>query len=76
MVLPVPGRHPAGRGPAHHRPQCLPQLEWVKAESRGVKVYWDKEKIEIETPKQAILRIDGENRLLMPGSYTFPREPK
>ena len=57
-------------------PQCLPQLEWVKAESRGVKVCWDKEKIEIETPKQAILRIDGENRLLMPGSYTFPRESK
>ncbi len=57
-------------------PQCLPQLEWVKAESRGVKVYWDKKKIEIETPKQAILRIDGENRLLMPGSYTFPREPQ
>ena len=55
-------------------PQCLPQLEWVKAESRGVKVYWDREKIQIDTPRQALLVLDGQQRLLMPGSYTFPRE--
>ena len=55
-------------------PQCLPQLEWVKAESRRVKVYWDREKIQIDTPRQALLVLDGQQRLLMPGSYTFPRE--
>ena len=55
-------------------PQCLPQLEWVKAESRGVKVYWDREKVQIDTPRQALLVLDGQQRLLMPGSYTFPRE--
>ena len=49
-------------------------LEWVKAESRGVKVYWDREKIQIDTPRQALLVLDGQQRLLMPGSYTFPRE--
>ena len=47
---------------------------WVKAESRGVKVYWDREKVQIDTPRQALLVLDGQQRLLMPGSYTFPRE--
>lgn len=52
-------------------PLFLPQLSWVRAESRGVRVYWDRERIEVETPRDAVLVLNGERRELSSGSHRF-----
>ncbi len=55
------------------QPHFLPDVGWVKARHRDIVVKWDADKLTIQTPVPAVLRMDGREEDLAPGSYIFPR---
>ena len=54
----------------------LDGLEWVKARHREIEVFWNAELIEITSPRSAVLRMEGKEFPLHPGTNRVLRNPK
>lgn len=65
-----------GAKTAHIKPCLLSEIEWVRASHGGISVYYDSEKIEIESDIPLIYD-DGENEIcLEPGRHCIRKQPK